>query len=674
MTKPLLIEIGVEELPAIPLLKELKNIEKKYLSILEKYALVCDFEFYYTPRRLVFWHREFKSTQDDTIEEFFGAPLEIAYKDSKPTPAALGFAKKCQVDISKISTAKKDNKDVLYFKKELKGKDSKELIPTIIKEFISILDFGKSMRWADFDESFIRPIRWLNIMLDDTLVEMELFGIKSNKSTFVHRTSNFNAIILNNIKEYFELLSSSGVVLFADKRREIILNQIANIEKQESIQVDIDAQLLDEVVAITEYPTALLGSFEEEFLTLPSEVIITSMKENQRYFAVFNKEQKLLNRFIVVTNALSDNFSNIISGNERVLRPRLHDAMFFYNNDLKRGLSCDGLEKIVFMQGLGTVLDKVLREEMVAQKLHELYRPVDAKIEDLQRAIRLAKADLNTQMVYEFTELQGIIGGYYATILGENSSVALAIKEQYLPNKEGGSLPSTPLSALVAMSIKLDTLMALFSIDQIPTGSRDPFALRRTVNGIVRICQTYNFEFDIIKTFEVLSSIYKPFDRAKLEEFFIERLRNYFSVNPSIVEAVLLSGDREILSIIKKVEALSYITQSDGFSSYFSIFKRVANITKDVNLNSTLDIKSELFEHDSERDLFKKYSTIVAKKYNSYEEELDALFSLSGELDNFFNSVMVNAENLAVRENRKVLIATIYKSILSIADIKEIAI
>ncbi|MDD3476050.1 MAG: glycine--tRNA ligase subunit beta [Sulfurimonas sp.] len=672
MLKTLLIEIGVEELPAVPLLRELKNIEKKYADILQKYSLLGEFEFYYTPRRLVLWHREFKSMQDESVEEFFGAPLSVAYKDGVATPAALGFAKKCGVDISEITKTIKDNKEVLYYKKNLKAEESSLLLPTIIKEWISSLEFGKSMRWGNLSESFIRPIRWVNVQLNDELVDMEIFGVKSAKKTFVHRISNFDAIKISGAKEYFEVLKSGGVTLFAPEREKKILQDFASIEQANGVKIEVDKDLLFEVVAITENPTAIIGSFDEEFLKLPPEVIITSMKEHQRYFPVF-KGGKLINRFVVVSNALTDDFSKVIEGNERVLRPRLSDALFFYNNDLKNGLSTAGLEKVVFMKGLGSVADKIERERKIAHTLFDIYKPQNVSLEALDRSITLAKADLMSEMVYEFTELQGLMGSYYATLLGESKDVATAIKEQYLPDGEDSALPSNKMSAIVAMSLKLDTLLGLFSINQIPTGSRDPFALRRAVNGLIRVTKEHNLEFDIVKTLSLLSKNYESFDMSKLEAFFLERVRQYFKVNPSIVEAVLLSGERELLKISKKITALETLINSEGFSEYFSTFKRVANITKDIDMSNIKAIDEKLFENSAEVALFKRYNEVCAISYNSYEEELDALFSLKSELDIFFNDVMVNAEDAAIRDNRKALIASIYKSILKIADIKEIA-
>jgi glycyl-tRNA synthetase beta chain len=672
MLKPLLIEIGVEELPAVPLLKELKNIEKKYADILEKNSLLGEFEFYYTPRRLVIWHREFKTQQEDSVEEFFGAPIAVAYKDGEPTPAANGFARKCGVSLDEISTGTKGGKEVLYYKKDVKGKESTELLSDIINTWINSLEFGKSMRWGSASESFIRPIRWVNVLLGDNLVDVELFGVQSKKETFVHRISNFDSVGISGAKEYFDTLKNGGVTLFQEQRREDILSDFASLEKDNGINIEVDADLLDEVVAITEHPTALLGSFDEEFLRLPPEVIITSMKEHQRYFPVF-KDGKLLNKFVVVTNALTDDFSKVIEGNERVLRPRLADGLFFYDNDLKNGLSTDGLEKVAFFKGLGSVKDKIQRETKIATTLFDKYKP-DASREDLERSIALAKADLMSEMVYEFTELQGLMGAYYAIEQGESQDVATAIREQYLPDGEDSDLPSTPVSAIVAMSIKLDTLLALFSIKQIPTGSRDPFALRRAVNGLVRITREHNLEFDIVETMKELASGYAEIDMQKLESFFLERVKQYYRVNPSIVEAVVASGEREIVAMGEKIEALESIANAEGFSESFSTFKRVANITKDIDLSQDMSVDVKLFEDKSEETLFKAYKSVAVKAYDSYEEELDALLGLKPELDKFFEDVMVNAEDEGVKNNRKALVASVYKSILNIADIKEVSV
>jgi len=671
MLQALLIEIGVEELPAVPLLKELDNIEKKWAKVLEQRSLLCEFEFYYTPRRLVLWHREFPSAQEDTVEEFFGAPVAMAYDEQgKPSKACEGFARKCGVSVDELSRSEKGGKEVLYYKKDVKGEQSKSLIEAMITEFMKSLSFGKSMRWGSLEESFIRPVRWLNVMMNDELIDIELFGVKSAKQTHVHRMSSFEAQKTDGIKEYFDVLKKGAVILYPDERRQSIIDGFDAIEKQSGLTIERDAALLDEVIAITETPTPLLGNFDEAFLRLPPEVIISSMKEHQRYFPVF-KDGKLTNKFIVVSNALSDDFTKVIEGNEKVLRPRLADGLFFYDNDLKRGLVNDGLEKVTFMNGLGSLIDKIDREKKIAGKLALAYG-VDLK--KVERAVELSKADLMSEMVFEFTDLQGLMGCYYATAQNEDAEVALSIKEQYLPNGEDAELPSTQVSAVVALATKLDTLIGLFSVDQIPTGSRDPFALRRAVNGIIRIVNAYKFDFDLSSIEELFAADYKAFDYTALQDFILERINQFYKVNPSIIKAVIAAGDLDLCTIDAKINALDTIVSSDSFSESFSTFKRVANITKDMDLESELSVSTELFEEDAETSLFKAYTQVVSEKYDSFEAHLDALFSLKPQLDTFFDKVMVNAEDEKVKTNRKNLVSSVYKSFKDIADIKEISI
>lgn len=676
MLKPLLIEVGVEELPAVPLLKELPEIEKKWALVLEKYALLCDFEFYYTPRRLVLWHREFKSMQEERTEEFFGAPVDIAIKDGTPTPAALGFAKKCGVEFDRIGRADKGGKEVLYFSRTIEGKKSSELLGEMIDAWIKSLSFGKSMRWGSNTESFIRPIRWLNVMLGDECVDAGLFGVRSSAETYVHRISHFGAKKVDSIHHYFDLLKEGSVDLYPESRRESILRAFSALEQEHGITIEVDEDLLDEVVAITEHPTPLLGKFDENFLELPPEVIITSMKEHQRYFPVF-KNGKLINAFVVVSNALATDFTKVIEGNERVLRPRLSDALFFYRNDLKKGLTTTGLEKVVFMNGLGTLAEKIEREKVVASTIANLtYENIDPVA--LERAMSLAKADLMSEMVYEFTELQGLMGYYYALALGESVEVATAIKEQYLPTGEDSALPSTMLSAIVAMSMKVDTLIGMFSIGEIPTGSRDPFALRRAVNGIIKIAVAHQIPLNFSTLIDQLSSLYPKGKEYKknIETFVIERLGGaYVGINPSIIQAVVAKDDSvelDVLDIDRKIRAVTTIASSDSFVEAFSTFKRVSNILKDETMDKDFSVNESLFENNAEHTLYVSAKSVIDRDYETIEERLDALFALKAPLDGFFDNVMVNAEDTAVRANRKALVGMIYAEIYSIADIKNI--
>lgn len=683
MFKPLLIEIGVEELPAIPFLKELPNIKSLWSGILEKNALMCNFELYYTPRRLVLWHESFAVKQNSKEEEFFGAPLSVALKDGEPTQAALGFAKKCGVDFSEVLHTVKDGKEVLYYKKTVEGKDAQVLLGEMIKEFIDSLNFGKSMRWGFLEESFIRPIRFIGCMLGEELVSFSLFGVETKALSYPHRTISYEPFAYKNSADFFEKLSKNGVILDQEKRKEIVLSEFKAIEKKENVTIEIDEALLAEVVAITEHPKALIGTFEERFLRLPPEVIITSMKENQRYFPVF-KDGKLSNHFIVVSNAICEEYELIVKGNEKVLRARLSDAIFFLDNDLKNGLSYERLKDITYLDGLGSLYDKEIRESKVAQYLTQKYQKtllsshthLDPQSLNalMEKAVMYSKSDLLSEMVYEFTELQGLMGYYYATVAGEDALFALALKEQYLPNSEDSALPSTLFSAIVALAYKLDSLIALFSIDKIPTGNKDPYALRRAVNGIVKIVLSQGIAFDIKKDLQALSVGYKSFNFEVLESFFLERMYQFFDVNSSIISAVISSGERDICELAKKINALSSIVNGNGFKEMFSTFKRVANIIKNIELKAQISIDEKLFDNAYEKELYASFKIANEKEYASYEERLNALFALKPQIDAFFDNVMVNAEDMAVRTNRQNLIGEIYNAFKSVADIKEISI
>ncbi len=674
---PLLFEIGVEELPAIPLLKELSHIPNKWRSTLEAYRVATDFEFYYTPRRLVFHHKSFPSTQSTSFEELFGPPLEMAKKDGEWTQAGLSFAKKCGVEPSELAENEKGGKKVLYFKKEQSGKEIESFFGEMADEFLNSLVFGKSMHWQDVGKKFIRPIRWSLALFGDRFLDFEIFGVKSTKTTFAHRVATFDPIGFSSQNEYFEKLKNNAVILEQDKRREKILENITKIEKKSGLRVELDSELLDEVVAITEYPTAVLGEFEREFLELPPEVIITSMKTHQRYFGVFENE-KLSNRFIVVSNAPALDFSKIIDGNRRVLRARLSDALFFYRNDLKYGLNNEGLKNIAFIAGLGTLFDKSLRELSIAMRLFEHYKSelVDqTNLNEgelkalLERAIMLGKADLMSEMVYEFPELQGIMGEYYAKAANEHPLVAAALKEQYLPKGEDSELPSTLFSAIVALSVRLDSLFGLYSINQIPTGTKDPFALRRASAGVIRIVSHFSLPLNIKLLHKEVASEYKPFVVATVWEFFLERLNAQFDYNKSCIKAAIESGEEDILELVKKISAIGEIAKEESFKERFATFKRVANIIKDEKEFATVD--AALFESEYENALYKAF--IDTPKTGDYKARLEALFGLKPQLDGFFDNVMVNVENEAVKNNRKALIALIYHAIKECADIKEIS-
>ena len=663
MEKRLLIEIGVEEMPAIPLLKELKNIELKWQKVLEEYHLQSEFRFFYTPRRLTLLHEKFKEKQEDSVVELIGAPKEIAYKDGKLTQAGQSFLQKAGISEKELEFKQIKDKEVLYHQKKQVGKKSTELLGEMIEKWLKSLNFGKSMRWGKGEFEFIRPLRSLVCILGDDLVEFEGYGLKSAKKTFIHRSVSYDLAEFKGISEYFELLEKNFVILEQNKRREKILAEFKELEAKFKIKIAKDNELLDEVVAITEYPKVLLGSFEAEFLDIPSEVIITSMRDNQRYFAVF-KDGNLANNFIVVANAVCEDYSKIIAGNERVLRARLSDAMFFWQNDLKSGLAPDKLGSMLYLEGLGTLKDKIEREKKVAYALCDIYK---SDFKELCIAIDYAKADLLTSMVYEFPELQGIMGSYYAKAQGFSEKICLAIKQQYLPNSENSPLPSAEFSSIVALANKLDILMGLFSLGKIPTGTKDPYALRRAASGVIKIALNLGLKFDLRELLSKIAPNYKEFDLKSLENFIFERLYTLYDANASFIKAVLASQNTDLIHIDKAIKALIALSAKPNFDEKFATFKRLANIA--VKINSSLD-ENALVENE-EKALYKAFKEINLK--TEPEFLLEKLFALKPEIDSFFDKVMINVDDEGLRTNRQVLVYEIYKAFLSIADIKELS-
>ncbi|GAA7399363.1 glycine--tRNA ligase subunit beta [Helicobacter pylori] len=695
----LLVEILVEELPAQALLNEYKEMPKKLHALFQKRALeVGNIEIFYTPRRLCLFIKDFSLLTQETKEEFFGPPVKIACNHQDKTQGlnalGLGFYQKLGLkDHQHFQTAFKNNKEVLYHAKIHAKEPTKDLIMPVVLEFLEGLNFGKSMRWGSVEKSFIRPIHNICVLFNGENfndIEVKEYGFKTKQATKVHRQEGFDFIQVDSPKAYFEVLEKNHVILDPKKREAKILQEIKELETKHCIIVETDRDLLDEVVAITEYPSALLGEFDKAFLKLPSEIIITSMKENQRYFATFSQKSQesptLHNGFIVVSNAINKDKQKIIAGNQKVLKARLSDAVFFYENDLKKPLDNAPLESVVFVQGLGTLKDKMEREATIAQYLTQKYAPslnmpLEKALELIGRAVKIAKADLLSEVVYEFSELQGIMGYYYALKQNENELVALSVKEQYLPASENAPLPSSVFSAIVALSLKLDSLFSLFSAGKIPSGSKDPFALRRLSFGLLKIIAHYGLEFDLkadLKNLFEKVGVYQSFDLEILEKFLLERFHNLIDCNPSIIRSVLNTNERDIVKIIQKVKALKRFLDDPKNAQkkelLFSAFKRLANINKDRNPNESSEFSTHLFKEPEEHALFEAFDAIKISAFESLDSKIEAYFGLHAPLEGYFKSVLVMDKDIEIQKNRKNFLWGVYQSFLEIGDIKEIAV
>lgn len=670
-TSSLLVEIFTEELPFSGIKREISNILQKFNKILQSNKISAKVEFFWTPRRLILYSLNFPLSQKDEVVEFFGPPLNIAYNDGEPTNATNSFLKKLNISKDEIQVRQKDGKDCLYYTTTLKGKQTSSLLQEILIEFLASLSFGKSMKWGNNTTAFIRPIRNIFVLLDDNFIEIPNLAHKyqfiQTNNIFPHRNKEAKAIF--KAKDYFDFLRNNGVIYSQIERKNIILEQIKNIEKNNNINVEIDNNLLDEIVSITEYPTAVYGEFEARFLVLPKEVIITSMKINQKYFATY-KNNALHNGFIVVCNTLdTSSFSEIIKGNQRVLKARLEDALFFYQNDLANFSQSGadiGLKNIEFIQDSGSIFDKTQREKEIAKILTS---KTNCNSDIVLKALDLSKNDLLSEMVGEFGELQGIMGSYYA----DDGNLKLLLKEQYLPLQENTELPTIVESGIVAIANKLDSIISIFAIDKIPSGSKDPFALRRACSGIIKIIIKFNIPFNLKEILHILAPHYKQIDTLKIINFFYERLESTLEINQSVINAAIKSNQNDLLQLCLQIEALNKITKSADKESFKSLFKRVANILKNTNINIE-SINEALLLQDEEKNLFKGLQDF--RKLDDLKtpmERIENLLGFKDLLQKFFDNVMINVEEENLRKNRTLLVKLIYEEFFKVGDIREIS-
>ncbi|WP_240329536.1 glycine--tRNA ligase subunit beta [Helicobacter suis] len=689
MNQALLVEILLEEMPAKPLLQEFMHLKDKWQSVLKEYDLTSQTDFYYTPTRLVLHAPNFPVATPTHTQEHFGPPLNVGMDGHVLNAIGQNFYQKLHLDpTTALQTATKGAKEVLYATTTTPSKPTATLLDTLLLNFLKSLDFGKSMAWGDVRARFIRPIHNICVIFNNQVIDlsacMQTFACSDKQATKLHFAKSFDYFKTPSVARYFRVLKEGLVLLDPKERREKILTEIYLLEQHHQIEVQINPDLLEEIIAITSYPTALYGQFDAKFLKLPAEIITTSMQEHQRYFATF-KGGVLNNGFIVVSNTpltRIQDFTEIIAGNEKVLRARLSDAVFFYHNDLNKPFNfkqcAHALDQIAFIQGLGSLKDKIKREQQIARHLVQKFM-LEIEEEQVLEALSLAKIDLLSEVVYEFPELQGIMGSYYAKHHAYPSAICIAIKEQYLPAAENTPLPTTLLGALVSLSYKLDSLLSLFSIGKIPTGSKDPFALRRSCNGVLRICLQYQIPFNLESDLLALQNLgYRPFDVKILRDFMLERFIHVLSqipnFYPNLYKAVLQGietlnqGDYEICQIDAKVRALIAFFEKTQTKEFVAVFKRVANITQDYK--DTKPVDPDLFIDSSEVELFTAYHKLEATHFTSLQDKIHALFALKEPLEVFFDRVLVNDTNQNIQQNRKGLLWLVYRAFLGVAEAK----
>ena len=670
-THDFLLELGTEELPPKLLLKLSNSLKDNLSKELEKLSIKSDsIKAFATPRRLAISISELQSKQQDQVLEKKGPSTQ------SPEMAINGFAKSCGVDVSELEKKELGGKEYFYYSKEETGQSVSELLPEAIEKSIKDIPITRAMKWGSSDYSFVRPVHWLVIMLDKDIVPAKIMGLESNRITKGLRFID-PIIELKHAKDYEQVMSDKAQILvdFA-KRKELIRDQVLSVAQKNNAEVVIDESLLDEVCALVEYPRAFSGSFDKKFLDIPQEAIISAMKSHQKYFHLVDIQGQLLPLFISVANIESSNIKAIVDGNERVIHPRLADSEFFWNQDKAKKLEerLPDLDSVMFMKSLGSMGQKAKRIESLSSHISDLVG-FDQKAS--ARAGLLSKSDLLSEMVGEFADLQGIMGGYYATNDGETQAVSVAIREHYQPRFAGDKVPSTNEGLVVAIADKLDTISGIYGIGQAPTGSKDPYALRRLALGLLRILLEAKIELNLKSLIDYSLNLHlKEVDRScgdDIYSFMMDRLKAYYkdaNIDSNVYEAVLAVSPESPLDFHLRVEALNEFTQIENSKSLIEANKRIANILKDSNeKNETLNPK--ILIDDSEIKLFNASESLSKKLSGSkdYQEVMKSLIDLKDSIDSFFDNVMVNTDDDKLKSSRLALIRKIRLLFLSVADI-----
>lgn len=680
-----LVEIGTEELPPKALSSLSQAFENGIVSGLKNQQLdYSSIQRFATPRRLAVAVSELDEKQADQQTQRFGPALSAAYDaDGKPTPAALGFAKSCGVDYSELDTAEKDGVEKLSFSSTVLGKATAELLPGIVDEALAKLPIPKRMRWGASRNEFVRPVHWVVLLFGNEGIDTNILGVQSQTSSRGHRFHHNEQIPLSDIGNYEALLESPGnVIADFDKRKQIIRELVQAEGEKLGATTVVDEALLDEVTGLVEFPVALTGKFDEHYLEVPAEALISAMKSHQKCFYLVDKDSNLLPLFVTVSNIRSTDPAQVIEGNERVIRPRLADAKFFFDTDKQQSLESrlEALKKVVFQAKLGTVYERSVR---VANLSGAIAKTLQENQELCQRAALLSKCDLVTNMVGEFADLQGLMGYYYALNDAEPEQVAVAINEQYMPRFAGDSLPSTVTASILAMADKLDSIVGLFAIGQPPTGSKDPFALRRSAIGILRILVEKQIDLDILDSIDSslgeFDFIEVPADtREQVFEFLLERFRAWYldeGVPSHIFQAVMALKPRRPLDFDMRVQAVNHFSKLEASLPLAAANKRVSNLlSKLENPTSDLAVDESLFTEKAEKQLFQdlcEKELVVEPLFErgDYKDGLEQLAQLRGSVDKFFDEVLVMCDEIPVRNNRVALLQRLRSIFLQVADI-----
>ncbi|MHA6611697.1 glycine--tRNA ligase subunit beta [Photobacterium damselae] len=678
-----LIELGTEELPP----KALRTLAEAFAANFEAELKAADLahngiEWFAAPRRLALKVNALAENQPDKIVEKRGPAIASAFDaDGNPTKAAQGWARGNGITVEQAERLVTDKGEWLLFKQEVKGQEAKALLPELAANALAKLPIPKPMRWGDKETQFIRPVKTLTMLLGDELVEGTILGVDSARTIRGHRFMGESEFTIDNADQYSAILEERGKVMADYEARKAIIVADAQKAAQEVGGIaDLDDELVEEITSLVEWPVVLTASFEEKFLAVPAEALVYTMKGDQKYFPVYDAEGNLVPKFIFVSNLISKDPSQIIAGNEKVVRPRLADAEFFFNTDRKRPLidRLPQLETAIFQQKLGTIKDKTDR---ITELAGFIAAKIDADVDNAKRAGLLSKCDLMTSMVFEFTDTQGVMGMHYARHDGEAEEVALALNEQYMPRFAGDELPSTGVSAAVAMADKLDTLVGIFGIGQAPKGS-DPFALRRAALGVLRIIVEKGYNLDLVELVAKAHELYgDKLSNDNVEsdviEFMLGRFRAWYQdegFSVDVIQAVLALHPTKPADFDQRVKAVSHFRELDAAESLAAANKRVGNILAKFDGELPAQWDNALLVEDAEKTLAADIAAMQATlepafAAGNYQQALTELASLREPVDAFFDNVMVMADDEKLKVNRLTMLNALRNMFLQVADI-----
>ncbi|WP_270331088.1 glycine--tRNA ligase subunit beta [Lapidilactobacillus dextrinicus] len=686
-----LFEIGLEEMPAHVVRPSIEQLVAKTTNYLKEQRLdYAEIKSFATPRRLAILISGLAERQPDKVEEVKGPAKRIALDaDGHFTKAAIGFARGQKVDPETITFKEFKGEPYVFVEKKTVGQPAAEVLAGI-QDIAKGLTFPTRMKWGSNEFEYIRPIHWLVSLLDEQIVPMQILDVEAGRITQGHRFLG-KPVELATATDYEEALAQEFVIADMAKRQDVIEKQIHDIAAENNWQVDLDPDLLEEVVNLVEYPTAFAGHFAEEYLAVPEAVLITSMKDNQRYFYVRTQDGQLAPYFIGVRNGNHDYLENVISGNEKVLVARLEDAKFFFEEDQKHTIAdyVDKLKTVSFHDKIGTMYEKMQRVALIARNLGEMFNLSTQELADLDRAAHIYKFDLVTGMVGEFPELQGVMGEIYAKIFGENEAVAQAIREHYMPTSADGDLPASKVGATLAIADKLDTIYAFFSVDMIPSGSNDPYALRRQSYGLVRILVANHWHLKLrdlqLRIANSLAENDLTFNldwtnnAQNARHFFVDRVRQLFNtknLRHDMIEAIVASDSSDPATIADIAKTLVQHSHDDDFKETIEALTRVSRLVAQADLDlDTLTVDPSLFENPSEQKLYDAVENIRDSfKQQTIAENYEQLHALQPLIANYFDENMIMADDEKVRRNRLIQLALIQRLIKIFGNLQELVV